>query len=468
MLPEHVQNFAILDRQRWSGSPRTVSNSPFAILIRPDSPRSGDRCSFHCFTAERCSKMVLAPMVHLSRRDRSTVLTDGPDLPGTHSTSHEMPVSQLSVLDTLVHTLTRRRPFAAVIGGMKSEAARVIDEALGHLPEPVYVARAAARREAPLTLAMLIERILPREPGSLHGDNVGSALKAIMRGGAGAPVRRILVIDEADHAPQDVLGYLALLTTLLGSNASPLTTVLIGPPGFLQRCPPAIARRIEGEDVVDLRSFPDFSTSLFERAFAHTAAPSGSEGLDVGRDGRWPRARPSLALLGIALLLAAAVAAWSDYTRMHIEPLGQIAAASPDAPASAAAPETGRERAALPPAPARGDTPQEGPASRQPAAAVEPALSPALLAALMRRGNAAFAEGDITAARLLFERAAGTSAVAATAEGKTYDPNVLSQVRARGIQPHRNAAEFWYRRAIEMGDPQAADLLERLRAVPHG
>jgi TPR repeat protein len=86
----------------------------------------------------------------------------------------------------------------------------------------------------------------------------------------------------------------------------------------------------------------------------------------------------------------------------------------------------------------------------------------------MRRGNAAFAEGDITAARLLFERAEGTSAVAATAKGKTYDPNVLSQVRARGIQPDRNAAEFWYRRAIEMGDPQAADLLERLRAVPHG
>ena len=63
--------------------------------------------------------MVLAPMVHLSRRDRSTVLTDGPDLPGTHSTSHEMPVSQLSVLDTLVHTLRRRRPFAAVIGVRK-------------------------------------------------------------------------------------------------------------------------------------------------------------------------------------------------------------------------------------------------------------------------------------------------------------------------------------------------------------
>jgi TPR repeat protein len=81
------------------------------------------------------------------------------------------------------------------------------------------------------------------------------------------------------------------------------------------------------------------------------------------------------------------------------------------------------------------------------------------VAALLNRGNEALGLGDISAARLLFQRAAEAgNGVAATALGKTFDPNFTTNASAR--DPTR-AAE-WYRRAIALGDPNAADLLKRL------
>jgi hypothetical protein len=87
---------------------------------------------------------------------------------------------------------------------------------------------------------------------------------------------------------------------------------------------------------------------------------------------------------------------------------------------------------------------------------------------LMRRGYAVLSEGDVAAARLLFERGAPSSAAAALAAGETYDPNFLSRIGARGVQPDRAAAASWYEKARAMGDPQAAGLLERLQSTPPG
>ena len=86
-------------------------------------------------------------------------------------------------------------------------------------------------------------------------------------------------------------------------------------------------------------------------------------------------------------------------------------------------------------------------------------MPPALVAALMKRGSESLGLGDIAAARLLFQRAAeGGNAQAATALGKTYDPKFVSA----GSPPDAAQALEWYRKAVGLGDPQAADLLKRL------
>jgi TPR repeat protein len=84
-----------------------------------------------------------------------------------------------------------------------------------------------------------------------------------------------------------------------------------------------------------------------------------------------------------------------------------------------------------------------------------------MVAALLRRGEAQMAVGDISGARRLFERAAaGGSAAAAFAAGGTYDPAVLAAVGAHaGVAADPAAAAAWYRRAAELGEPKAADRL---------
>ncbi len=111
------------------------------------------------------------------------------------------------------------------------------------------------------------------------------------------------------------------------------------------------------------------------------------------------------------------------------------------------------------------------PASRTPLATLRPvatpkpiptpaeSLPPALVTALIKRGSESFELGDIAAARLLFHRAASAGvAAAATALGKTFDPNFTTLANAR--DPAR-AAE-WYQKAIVLGDPKASELLRRL------
>lgn len=87
------------------------------------------------------------------------------------------------------------------------------------------------------------------------------------------------------------------------------------------------------------------------------------------------------------------------------------------------------------------------------------ALPPELMAALLKRGDQSLGLGDIAAARLLFQRAAEAgSAAAATSLGKTYDPNFI----APGSKPDPARAVTWYRTAAALGDPHAADLMQRL------
>lgn len=117
-----------------------------------------------------------------------------------------------------------------------------------------------------------------------------------------------------------------------------------------------------------------------------------------------------------------------------------------------------------PPAPPRLITLPAAPATMVPMEQSRPqrpveTLPPELVAALLKRGDQALGLGDITAARLMFQRAAaGGSAAAALSLGKTYDPNYIAQ----GGKPEPASAVAWYREAVTLGDPRAIDLIKRL------
>jgi hypothetical protein len=77
------------------------------------------------------------------------------------------------------------------------------------------------------------------------------------------------------------------------------------------------------------------------------------------------------------------------------------------------------------------------------------------IAALMRRGDAFLTSGDITSARLFYERAADAgSGLAALQLGATFDPVILGHASARFIADPAQALS-WYRRARDLGMVEA-------------
>ncbi|WP_270933778.1 SEL1-like repeat protein [Falsiroseomonas oryzae] len=122
-------------------------------------------------------------------------------------------------------------------------------------------------------------------------------------------------------------------------------------------------------------------------------------------------------------------------------------------PAAVAAPSSAPVPEALPPA--------------QPAQDARPAglgLPAAVVAALIRRGDAMLAMGDISAARLLYGRAANEgSGAAALALGRTHDPAVLNALGARGLRADPAVAADWYRRALALGEAGAEPLLRSVQ-----
>ena len=163
---------------------------------------------------------------------------------------------------------------------------------------------------------------------------------------------------------------------------------------------------------------------------------------------------------------------------------GEVSAVPPEPVqiATASAPTT--SVVPLPPHPqVEAGTPAPAPAAPVPAPVAAPAAAeptPAAAAApsvssnpqadaLMARGDDLLATGDVSAARLFYQRAAEQgSAAAATAVGQTYDPAVLELLRVRGARGDAQIAAEWYRKAIAAGDRQAEIRLKRLLARTPG
>jgi hypothetical protein len=124
---------------------------------------------------------------------------------------------------------------------------------------------------------------------------------------------------------------------------------------------------------------------------------------------------------------------------------------------------------APPPPPAKVESP---PAIALPAIVHPPAgprLSPIEITTLLERGDTFFSAGDITSARLFYERAAdGESGLAALRLGSTFDPVILRRAGVRGVSANPAQALSWYRRARELGVGEAERRMQALETRPLG
>jgi hypothetical protein len=95
-------------------------------------------------------------------------------------------------------------------------------------------------------------------------------------------------------------------------------------------------------------------------------------------------------------------------------------------------------------------------------------LDPRDLAAKMKIGVRLMTYGEITAARVMFQRAAEAGdGAGAFALAETYDPLVLAGLRLReGITPDLALAHTWYEKARDLGSPDARDRISRLALLP--
>ena len=112
---------------------------------------------------------------------------------------------------------------------------------------------------------------------------------------------------------------------------------------------------------------------------------------------------------------------------------------------------------ALPPNPQRqsGTQAAQAPSSARELTDVEQSM--------MERGDSYFKQGDVAAARLLYKQIAKRGIPrGALSMGQTYDPETLSAVAIRGLQPDIAQAKNWYRVAEELGSTEAAQRLAKL------
>jgi hypothetical protein len=90
-------------------------------------------------------------------------------------------------------------------------------------------------------------------------------------------------------------------------------------------------------------------------------------------------------------------------------------------------------------------------------------FSSAATDALVDRGDAFFAAGDLASARLFYEYAtAAGNGTAALRLGGTFDPAFLARARIGRVQGHPPSAVYWYRRARDLGSGDAEILLRKM------
>lgn len=90
-------------------------------------------------------------------------------------------------------------------------------------------------------------------------------------------------------------------------------------------------------------------------------------------------------------------------------------------------------------------------------------LTPKEESAMMDQGNRLLQTGDITAARMLFERIARRgSAQGAFAAALTFDPEFFRTMKVVGMKPDVKKARDWYKRSADLGNREALKRLSLL------
>jgi TPR repeat protein len=85
------------------------------------------------------------------------------------------------------------------------------------------------------------------------------------------------------------------------------------------------------------------------------------------------------------------------------------------------------------------------------------------LVSLLERADVFIKSGDLSAARLLLQRAAEAGdALAAFTLASTLDPNVLKVLGLRDGAPDVAMARLWYERAAKLGSADAPRRLQQL------
>jgi len=153
-------------------------------------------------------------------------------------------------------------------------------------------------------------------------------------------------------------------------------------------------------------------------------------------------------------------------TLLAAAPPNETAAPKPPAAAiapAATAPSAARAEPARPDiaAPAANPAPT---ANAAPEPRPSPSLPPDEIASLVKRGRELIAAGDIASARLVLTLLAESGdAEASFMLAGTFDPAVLTNLRAVGVQGDLAKARAWYARAAELGSLEARQHLQALR-----
>jgi len=228
--------------------------------------------------------------------------------------------------------------------------------------------------------------------------------------------------------------------TILAEPASQAALLIqVGPPEALP-----------SNSFIRLRGLPA-SVSLTE---GHAIAP-----------GSW-----AVPLFGLATLKAIVPAGVSGQTEITISLVGVDGTTLAESRTALVFGTASKLASPLEKAPAEPPQKRLMPATAPPAAAAKapriPELSAearALAERMLAQGARHLEQGNISAARMFFQRAAEAGlAAGALKMAATYDPAELARLEARGVNPDRNEARRWYERARELGAQEAEERLARL------
>jgi len=285
------------------------------------------------------------------------------------------------------------------------------------------------------------------------------------------------------NKPMSALGVRRGRRIHLGGSlaAAILLASLSGGPALSQRpvtikAPPVVIAEAAGQVAFPIHIEPAeaIPRNSFVRLRGLPPMAALSEGYVIGA-GSW--AVPIAALADLKISLPVAATGRADVTILLVAVdgavLGETKTALTVATAQAAPPP--RERSAGPAGGAsmlRAGVPVDLGPPRQDTTAAAPPVVPRSVpqdreraARLMAKGNEQWEEGNVSAARLFYERAADAGlAEGAMALAATFDAAELGRLNVRGIKPDSKLARQWYERARQLGAGGADERLRRLGA----